>query len=113
MGGARAELGGVLKVDPAQAEAPQKADSAQKAAEPRTGMPLAEMRRGVARRALGFLDASLNRTVGETWNPLHHLGALAFVLYMNRFQIVPEERVLSATFGDSYSAYTSKVRRWL
>ena len=40
-------------------------------------------------------------------------GPLAFVLYMNRFQIVPEEKVLSATFGDSYSAYTSKVRRWL
>ena len=40
-------------------------------------------------------------------------GPLAFVLYINRFQIVPEERVLSATFGDSYSAYTSKVRRWL
>jgi protein-S-isoprenylcysteine O-methyltransferase Ste14 len=40
-------------------------------------------------------------------------GALAFVLYMNRFQIAPEERVLSAMFGTGYSTYTSRVRRWL
>lgn len=41
------------------------------------------------------------------------LGPLAFVLYMNRFQIAPEERVLSAMFGTGYSAYKSRVRRWL
>jgi protein-S-isoprenylcysteine O-methyltransferase Ste14 len=41
------------------------------------------------------------------------LGPLAFVLYMNRFQIAPEERVLSAMFGTEYSAYKSTVRRWL
>jgi protein-S-isoprenylcysteine O-methyltransferase Ste14 len=41
------------------------------------------------------------------------LGPLAFVLYLNRFQIAPEERVLSAMFGAGYSAYKSKVRRWL
>lgn len=41
------------------------------------------------------------------------LGPLAFVLYMNRFQISPEERVLSAMFGAGYSAYKAKVRRWL
>ncbi|WP_202636650.1 methyltransferase family protein [Rugosibacter aromaticivorans] len=40
-------------------------------------------------------------------------GPLAFVLYINRFQIEPEERVLSAMFGTGYSAYKSKVRRWL
>ena len=40
-------------------------------------------------------------------------GPLAFVLYMNRFQIAPEERVLSAMFGAGYSAYISRVRRWL
>lgn len=37
----------------------------------------------------------------------------AFVLYMNRFQIVPEERALLATFGGGFSEYTSRVRRWL
>lgn len=41
------------------------------------------------------------------------LGPLAFVLYTNRFQISPEERVLLTMFGTGYSAYKSKVRRWL
>lgn len=41
------------------------------------------------------------------------LGPLALVLYLNRFQIAPEERVLSAKFGSAYSAYKSRVRRWL
>jgi protein-S-isoprenylcysteine O-methyltransferase Ste14 len=41
------------------------------------------------------------------------LGPLAFILYMNRFQIMPEERVLSGMFGAAYSAYQAKVRRWL
>ena len=41
------------------------------------------------------------------------VGPLAFVLYMNRFQIAPEERALSAMFDTGYSAYRSRVRRWL
>lgn len=41
------------------------------------------------------------------------LGPLVFVLYMNRFQIAPEERALSAMFGSDYSSYKSRVRRWL
>ena len=41
------------------------------------------------------------------------LGPLAFVLYINRFQIAAEERVLSGMFGNDYSAYKSRVRRWL
>lgn len=41
------------------------------------------------------------------------LGPLAFVLYMNRFQIGPEERALEALFGDEFSDYRKKVRRWL
>lgn len=40
------------------------------------------------------------------------LGPVAFVLYINRFQIVPEERVLSSLFGTSFAEYKSKVRRW-
>ncbi|MBU2112947.1 MAG: isoprenylcysteine carboxylmethyltransferase family protein [Gammaproteobacteria bacterium] len=36
-----------------------------------------------------------------------------FVLYMNRFQIVPEERFLLQKFGADYHAYTKQVRRWL
>lgn len=38
---------------------------------------------------------------------------LLFVWYMNRFQIEPEERVLSALFGDGYVQYQSRVRRWV
>jgi protein-S-isoprenylcysteine O-methyltransferase Ste14 len=41
------------------------------------------------------------------------LGPVAFVLYINRFQIAPEERALSAMFGADYFAYRSRVRRWL
>lgn len=37
----------------------------------------------------------------------------AFVLYMNRFQIGPEERMLSARFGSEYAMYLRSVRRWL
>lgn len=36
-----------------------------------------------------------------------------FVAYMNRFQISPEERVLSAKFGEGYDRYKQAVRRWL
>ena len=41
------------------------------------------------------------------------LGPLVFVLYMTRFQIMPEERALSGIFGAAYSEYQAKVRRWL
>lgn len=41
------------------------------------------------------------------------IGPIAFVAYMNRFQIAPEEKVLSETFGAGYEVYRSKVRRWL
>lgn len=37
----------------------------------------------------------------------------AFVLYMNRFQIRPEERVLQEKFGAEYLGYRATVRRWL
>jgi len=36
-----------------------------------------------------------------------------FVLYINRFQIIPEERALSQSFGAEYISYQAKVRRWL
>jgi protein-S-isoprenylcysteine O-methyltransferase Ste14 len=36
-----------------------------------------------------------------------------FVLYMNRFQIVPEERALCAKFSHTFTAYKCSVRRWL
>jgi protein-S-isoprenylcysteine O-methyltransferase Ste14 len=46
-------------------------------------------------------------------NGVAFLLAPLFVLYINRFQIDPEERVLSAKFGAEFSAYQGRVRRWL
>ena len=36
-----------------------------------------------------------------------------FVAYMNRFQIMPEERELARHFGAEFQAYRARVRRWL
>ena len=42
------------------------------------------------------------------------VGMIAFfVVYMNRYQIEPEERALLAKFGPEYAAYMASVRRWL
>jgi protein-S-isoprenylcysteine O-methyltransferase Ste14 len=40
-------------------------------------------------------------------------GPVFFVLYITRFQIKPEERVLHGLFGEVYSTYAAGVRRWL
>jgi protein-S-isoprenylcysteine O-methyltransferase Ste14 len=37
----------------------------------------------------------------------------AFVLYMNRFQIQPEERALASIFGQDFEAYCTEARRWI
>jgi protein-S-isoprenylcysteine O-methyltransferase Ste14 len=37
----------------------------------------------------------------------------AFVVYISRFQIEPEERVLTSLFPHEYPPYRAKVRRWL
>jgi protein-S-isoprenylcysteine O-methyltransferase Ste14 len=36
-----------------------------------------------------------------------------FVLYLNRFQIGPEEKALATLFGSEFNGYRAKVRRWL
>lgn len=46
----------------------------------------------------------------QQWPAL--LGPLLFVLWLNRFQIAPEERALLALFGEDYAAYCRRVRRW-
>ena len=46
-------------------------------------------------------------------HPLPFLFLPVFVAYMNRFQISPEERALSAKFGEEYDTYKQSVRRWL
>jgi protein-S-isoprenylcysteine O-methyltransferase Ste14 len=48
---------------------------------------------------------------------LSNLAALAFVpvfiVYMDRFQIRPEEDVLASLFPHEYPTYRTKVRRWI
>jgi protein-S-isoprenylcysteine O-methyltransferase Ste14 len=46
-------------------------------------------------------------------NALSFLFLPAYILYMNRFQIRPEEEALESKFGQNYSDYRAKVRRWL
>lgn len=41
------------------------------------------------------------------------VGPVAFVLYISRFQIAPEERALLEKFGEGFVSYTARVPRWL
>lgn len=41
------------------------------------------------------------------------LGPAGFVVYINRFQIEPEERALREIFGEQFTLYCTRVRRWL
>ena len=45
-------------------------------------------------------------------SPAAALVSLAYVAYIDRFQIRPEERVLHARFGSAYERYVASVRRW-
>lgn len=36
-----------------------------------------------------------------------------FMMYITRFQIQPEERMMTQKFGQNYQAYLQKVRRWI
>ena len=46
-------------------------------------------------------------------NPAAAAVLPAFLLYINRFQIEPEERILSRLFAGEFDAYRRSVRRWL
>jgi len=41
------------------------------------------------------------------------LGPVLFITYITRYQILPEERALTALFGRTYRDYTRRVRRWI
>lgn len=61
---------------------------------------------------LGFLLALLGWGIWLSSVPALLLVA-GYVLYMNRFQIKPEERFLAQAFGAPYLQYKQQVRRWL
>lgn len=48
--------------------------------------------------------------LGRAWLVL---GPVGFVLYITRFQILPEERALAEKFGLAYEEYRRTTRRWL
>lgn len=41
------------------------------------------------------------------------LTIVGFVTYLTQFQIIPEERALTTLFGQQFTDYKAKVRRWL
>lgn len=41
------------------------------------------------------------------------LGPVAMLLWLDRFQIRPEERAMATLFGAEYDAYRARTRRWL
>jgi protein-S-isoprenylcysteine O-methyltransferase Ste14 len=61
-----------------------------------------------------YLALALGLAALALW--LANLGSVllvpVFVAWMNRLQIVPEERALRAKFGPAYAQYASRVRRW-
>ena len=46
-------------------------------------------------------------------SPITLIFVPLFVLYINRFQITPEERVLTSIFGSEYAEYKNRVSRWV
>lgn len=46
-------------------------------------------------------------------NLLSLIFVIVFVVYMNHFQIQPEERMLQTLFGTRFERYKQQVRRWL
>ena len=46
-------------------------------------------------------------------NALSMVVLPVFVAWLQRFQIVPEERALEAKFGQAFRSYRKRVRRWL
>lgn len=46
-------------------------------------------------------------------NPTAFFVLPVFILYMNCYQIRPEEQALRKLFGEAFIAYCTQVRRWL
>jgi protein-S-isoprenylcysteine O-methyltransferase Ste14 len=75
------------------------------------------VRTGIYRRTrnpmyLGFLLILAGWAIAMA-NVVAFVVLPGFVIYMNQFQIKPEERALTLIFGDDFKAYCSEARRWI
>lgn len=61
---------------------------------------------------VGFVAALLGAAIALS-SPLGLALAAAAALYLDRFQIRPEECILAASFGEEFVRYQRRVRRWL
>ncbi len=61
---------------------------------------------------LGFLLILIGWAI-DLSNLLAFVCLPLFVWYMNRFQILPEERALSTKFSEAFTRYKCSVRRWV
>jgi protein-S-isoprenylcysteine O-methyltransferase Ste14 len=61
---------------------------------------------------LGFLLVLLGWAIFLS-NALAFVFLPVFIVYMNRFQIEPEEKALHSLFGPQFVMYTLRARRWL
>jgi protein-S-isoprenylcysteine O-methyltransferase Ste14 len=75
------------------------------------------VRSGIYRRTRNpmYLGMLLMLAGWAVWLASVAAGAVlpAFVLYMNRLQIEPEEQALASRFGRDFEDYRRSVRRWL
>lgn len=62
-----------------------------------------------------YLGLALILLAWGAWlrNPVCFACVPAFIAYMTRFQIRPEERALLAKFGSAFGDYMRSVRRWI
>lgn len=68
----------------------------------------------ISRNPIYLGDLLILAALAVWFGNVPNLALLAlFVCYINRFQIIPEERALAQRFGEAYHTYCSRVRRWL
>lgn len=61
---------------------------------------------------LGFAVVLLSWAIG-LGTPQAFICVVGFILYIKRFQIAPEERMLAKRFGEYFTRYKAQVRRWI
>ncbi len=69
---------------------------------------------GVTRNPM-YVGLALGLLAWTAWlgHPAGLLATIAFVGYIDRFQIRPEQRAMQAQFGSAFDRYSRRVRRWI